>query len=279
MKRLCVLAVLMMCASTAHAGGSYSFKLGSHRVTIEKSRYCRLNTCISVFKGSRSLDWGRKRIEDGRDAATAPKPVPAAPQVVSPPPPATPPAPPVPTSPAKIIVLAPPPAVQTAAVTRSIAADPPPAPVETPPAQQASIPSPPSIETVGSVRSAARNERASSQPSEESPDSPIGDWQTEAKGTVRIARCGDALCGHALTSANEKGEAILINMKPKTFRQWRGSVYSQGSGDTYYGTMAMKGTETLRVEACALYHFYCSGNNWSRISRRADSTAAAGPRS
>lgn len=275
MKRLCIFAVLMMCASSAHAGGSYSFKLGSHRVHIEKSRHCRLHTCISVSKGMRSLDWGRKRIDDGRDVTPAPKPAPAAPQVVTPPPPA-PPAPPVSTSPAKIIVLAPPPAVQTAAVTRSIAEPP---PVETPSTQEVSTPSPPAAETVGSVRSAARTERASNPPPEESPDSPIGDWQTEGKGTVRIARCGVALCGHALTSANEKGEAILINMKPKTHRQWSGSVYSQGSGDTYYGTMATKGTDTLRVEACALYHFYCSGNNWSRISRRADSPAIAGPRS
>jgi len=277
MKRLCVFAVLMMCASSAHAGGSYSFKLGSHRVTIEKSRQCRLHTCISVFKGARSLDWGRKRIDGGRDAAPAPKPVPAAPQVVSPPPP-PPPAPPVSTSPAKIIVLAAPPAVQTAAVTRSIA-EPPPPPVETPPAQQAAIPTPPSTETVGSVRSTPKTELVSSQSAEESPMSPIGDWQTEARGTVRIARCGDALCGHALGSSNEKGEAILINMKAKGGRQWSGNVYSQGSGDTYYGTMAMKGTDTLRVEACALYHFYCSGNNWSRISRRADSPATAEPRS
>lgn len=278
MKRLCVLAVLMVCASPAHAGGSYSFKLGNHRVHIEKSRHCRLHTCISVSKGNRSLDWGRKRIEDGRDVTPAPKQAPAAPQVVTPPPPPPPPAAPVSTSPAKIIVLAPPSAVQTAAVTRSIA-EPPPPPAEPRPAPQVSVPVPPSIETVGAVRSAARSERMSDQPSDESPDSPIGDWQTEGKGAVRIARCGDALCGHALNSGNEKGEAILINMKPKKTRQWSGSVYSQGSGDTYYGTMAMRGSDTLRVEACALYHFYCSGNNWSRISRRADSPPAAAPRS
>ena len=71
-------------------------------------------------------------------------------------------------------------------------------------------------------------------------------------------------------SSNDKGEAILINMKPKTDRQWTGGVYSQGSGETYYGTMSIKGINTLRVEACALGRFYCSGNNWSRITRRAD---------
>jgi hypothetical protein len=35
--------------------------------------------------------------------------------------------------------------------------------------------------------------------------------------------------------------------------------------------MSMKGINTLRVEACALGRFYCSGNNWSRITRHADS--------
>ena len=100
---------------------------------------------------------------------------------------------------------------------------------------------------------------------------PIGDWQTEGKGTVRIAKCGNALCGNVLNaSSNEKGEAILINMKPKSDRQWTGSVYSKDSGGAYYGTMAIKGINTLRVEACALGRFYCSGNNWSRIAVRAD---------
>ena len=56
-------------------------------------------------------------------------------------------------------------------------------------------------------------------------------------------------------------------MKPKTDRQWTGGVYGQVSGETYYGTMAIKGINTLRVEACALGRFYCSGNNWSRIAR------------
>ena len=87
---------------------------------------------------------------------------------------------------------------------------------------------------------------------------------------MRIAKCGQSLCGYVLTSSNERGEAILINMKLKTERQWSGSIYSQDSGETYYGTMAMKGIDTLRVEACALGRFYCSGNNWSRITRRAD---------
>ena len=102
------------------------------------------------------------------------------------------------------------------------------------------------------------------------PDTPIGDWQSEgSKGTVRIERCGAALCGYALnSSSDDKGEAVLVNMKPKTESQWTGNVYSHDSGDTYYGTMALKGPNALRVEACALGRFYCSGNIWSRIVTR-----------
>ena len=57
-------------------------------------------------------------------------------------------------------------------------------------------------------------------------------------------------------------------MKPKTDTQWTGNVYSHDSGDTYYGTMALKGPNALRVEACALGRFYCSGNVWTRIVNR-----------
>ena len=31
---------------------------------------------------------------------------------------------------------------------------------------------------------------------------PVGDWQTEGKGLVRIAKCGDALCGYVLNSSS-----------------------------------------------------------------------------
>lgn len=100
-------------------------------------------------------------------------------------------------------------------------------------------------------------------------DTPVGDWRTEGKGSVRIVRCGQALCGYVLnTSSDDRGEAVLINMKPKTEMQWTGSIYSHDSGDTYYGTMDIKGPNTLRIEACVLGRFYCSGNNWTRIIAR-----------
>jgi uncharacterized protein (DUF2147 family) len=270
MKRFCFLAVLMVLSSSAYAGRSISFSLGGHRVQIESSRHCRSVSCASMSISKR-LDWRRKRdrYEGDRDATVPVKPVPSVPSV---PQTVSPPAPPATTAPpAKAIVAAPPPATYTTAASRSqiVAAPPPPAP----PVQEISIPAPPLppvAKPVETAQPAPQVERVAHQAEDEPSDSPIGDWQTEGKGTVRIAKCGNALCGFVIGSSNEKGEAILINMKLKTERQWTGGIYSQDSGETYYGTMSMKGINTLRVEACALGRFYCSGNNWSRITRRAD---------
>jgi uncharacterized protein (DUF2147 family) len=110
-------------------------------------------------------------------------------------------------------------------------------------------------------------------------EAPIGDWQTEGrKGLVRIEPCGTSLCGYMInTSTNAKGETVLINMKPKAGSEWSGSIYSRASGNTYYGTMTMKRPNTLRVEACVVGHYFCSGNDWTRIAPKPDDVVA--PRS
>jgi uncharacterized protein (DUF2147 family) len=117
-------------------------------------------------------------------------------------------------------------------------------------------------------------------------EAPIGDWQTEGrKGLVRIEPCGTALCGYMInTSTNTKGETVLINMRPKVVSQWSGSIYSRASGNTYYATMSMKRANTLRVEACVVGHYFCSGIDWTRVLTKPDDLittreAAAEPRS
>lgn len=263
MKRLCFLAVLLTLSSSAHAGRSFSFNLGKHRVHFESASHCRSLKCASVSISKRPT-WRqqRDRYDDERDATVPARPVPAVPQTVSPP---APPPRPLP----KAIVDAAPAPVYTAAASRTYPADPPPAAAKV---QDAPVQVPPTPSVTTLVETAPQVERVLHTVEEETPasDSPIGDWQTEGKGMVRIGKCGDALCGFALGPANEIGEAILINMKPKKEKHWTGGIYSQTSGDTYYGTMSMKGFDTLRVEACAVSRFYCSGNNWSRITRRAD---------
>jgi uncharacterized protein (DUF2147 family) len=100
-------------------------------------------------------------------------------------------------------------------------------------------------------------------------DSPVGDWQTEGKkGLVRIETCGAALCGYILNEAtNTTAETVLSNMKLKTGTQWSGDIYSRASGNTYYARMTFKQPDTLRVEACAISRFLCSGNDWTRVPR------------
>jgi hypothetical protein len=215
MKRLCFLAVLMVLSSSAYAGRSISFKVGSHRVHIESSRHCRSVSCASMSI-SRRLNWRhrRDRYEGDRDMAVPAKPAPSAPQTISPP------APPATTAPARPSL---PPAAghlhdgriekpdRRCASTTCAAAG-----------SEVSIPAPPSASVekpVETAQPAPQVERVSHQAEDEPSDSPIGDWQTEGKGTVRIAKCGNALCGFVLGSSNEKGEAILINMKSKTERR------------------------------------------------------------
>jgi hypothetical protein len=264
MKRFFGLVALMLLTTSAEAG-QISFSVGGHRIRIEAPRHCRSSSCASVSVSGIYNSRRRVRNDERNVAPPPPAPVPA-PAQVSPPP-----APPVATK--SIIAAAPPlPAVAppptstravgfaTAAVsTQSVTAPPlpplPPVPqaIEAAPSPPPAPERPPVVETLH----------------EEEVETPLGDWQTESKGVVRIAQCGAALCGYTFnSSSNDKGEAILINMKPKTDTRWTGSVYSKDSGDTYYGTVVMKGPNTLRVEACAFSRFYCSGNNWIRISTR-----------
>lgn len=268
MKRLCFLAVLLALSSSASAGGSVSFNLGGHRVHIESSKHCRSVSCASVSVSGVN---GRSRSLSNREDVTPAKTAGTVPQTVSPSSAAS----PVATPPAQTVVVSPPAVYKPAASETQIVA-PPPAPP--PPVPQVSVPLPPLPPPVARpVEPApAPVSRVSHEAAEQVSDSPIGDWLTEARGTVRIAKCGNALCGYVLNaSSNDKGEAILINMKPKADRQWTGSIYSQKSGDTYYGTMAIKGINTIRVEACALGRFYCSGNNWSRVAGRTGNPATS----
>ncbi len=266
MKRLCWLAVLVVSSSSAYAGNTFSFVVGGHRIRIEAPRHCHSPSCVSVsIPGMSQARRGGDRLdEDDRDVADEVKaPVAVPPPVQAAPPPANP--------PVTAVAAAPPAVFKPAAVATQEVAAPTPAiarpnllpPVPPPGEKPAEAVVPPAV-------AMPQMSSVSHRLEDESADTPVGDWQSEgSKGAVRIERCGQALCGYALkSSSNDKGEAVLVNMRPKSGSQWTGSVYSHDSGDTYYGTMALKGPNALRVEVCAFGRFYCSGNNWSRIVTR-----------
>jgi uncharacterized protein (DUF2147 family) len=276
MHRFGSLVALMALGGTAHASDSFSFVIGGHRIRIEAPRNCRSTSCVSVSIPGLFVRQGRP---DRDDRVIAPTP---APPVVQPPAPAPvaipPPAPPLVTAASRpaveTVASVPPsqplPVITVAAATTQPVAPPPPPRIE--PVQTVAVAPPassPAPERPPPVLKAADSTAAVAQAREDEQASlPRGDWQTEGKnGWVRIERCGAALCGYVLDrSTGAKGETVLVNMKPKDDTEWTGSIYSRASGETYYARMTMKGSDMLRVEACAIGHLFCSGNDWARIS-------------
>jgi uncharacterized protein (DUF2147 family) len=260
MKRFLSFAVLMLLSPSAHAGNSFSFVVGGHRIHIEAPSHCDSASCVSVSIPGIYQTYGRDRSHDDTPEVVAPAASASAPA-------------PVPQA-AAVRPAPPPPACQPLPVAATLPPPPLPAPLPAPP-------SPPgkTLQAETSVdaprpapEAAAPIAQISHEIDDDLADTPLGDWQTEGHtGSVRIEQCGRALCGYVLDPAsNTKGEAVLIDMKPKDASQkmasqWSGSVYSRDSGNTYYATLAMKGQNSLQVEACALGHFFCSGNRWSRI--------------
>jgi hypothetical protein len=241
MKKLYILAALLMATTSAHAGG-ITFQINGERIRVEAPRNCNAISCVKVtapgYNGSLgNIDlkgMGSKSKGDDDAAATVPAapPAPAPAQATAPQPPA-----PAAAAPAPAQTVA---AVTPARTEAAPPAPPPPAPVAAAPAPQ---PAP--------VAAAASD-----------PNSPIGIWSTEEnKGDVRIEECGANLCGYSVNT----GARILINMKPQGSK-WTGRIHDPDSGRNYDSTIALKSTNTLKVQGCAFGGMFCGGQTWKRVS-------------
>lgn len=262
---------LLAIAPTAQAG-SYTFSIGGSRFHVEAPRNSRSASCITVAS-KRSL-----RPTDDVDTAPAAQPAPA--PMVQAPQPACPAAAVKPPQ-ATVVVPAPAPPALAAATSQPVAPPPGPPRVDLERIDQPKTAAlePPRIEPPVIVPSAEINQAAAAvQISTEEGHALLGEWESAgAKGTVRIERCGPALCGYALSEASSRGESVLVNMKPRKHDVWTGSIYSRSSGNTYYARMTLQGSGKLHVEACALGRFWCSGNDWTRIEAREAITASSQP--
>jgi uncharacterized protein (DUF2147 family) len=257
MNRFGYLAVLMLLLSSSAQASSFSFHFHGHRVRVERPRHCFARSCLSVtgLHGTRHED----RLGD---VAAVPDAPPAKSPVASP---ALPQAPSSSSSSSSSTSTAPAPAASPPLAVAAQATTPP----AVPPRAEFKVLSveKPAVTAQAAPEAAPSDTKASQQASSEPADTPLGDWQTEGnKGLVRIEPCGSALCGYMVdTATNAKGETVLINMKPKGADEWAGTIVSRASGSNYYAKMSMKQSATLRVEACAVGRFFCSGNDWSRI--------------
>jgi uncharacterized protein (DUF2147 family) len=97
---------------------------------------------------------------------------------------------------------------------------------------------------------------------------PLGLWMTgEKEGKVRIEQCGVNLCGYSVDAkSNQNGEQVLINMKPGKDAKWSGRILDPNTGSTYDSTIALKGSDSLRVQGCAFGGMFCGGQTWSRVN-------------
>jgi uncharacterized protein (DUF2147 family) len=271
MKRFLYLLVPMVLSSSAYAGDAVSFVIGGHRIHIEAASHCNSPSCVSVsIPGIYETRRWRDR-DDVTDAtpvtpakplAAASTPVVASPVVA-------------PASRPSIEPVTAPPAPKPALATAPAAPACP--PIAAPVPAIAQPPKAPPAAAAPPAPAVARVVRVS-QEADDEPATPVGDWRTEGnEGSVRIEPCGRALCGYLLNSSSKaKTESVLVNMKPKAVSEWSGNVYSRDSGQTYYGAMIMKGPNSLRVEACALGRFFCSGNLWTRIVAQPEKLMTAG---
>ena len=242
MQKLYILAALLMATTSAQAGG-ITLQINGERVRVEAPRNCSAISCIKItapgYNGTLgNVDlkgMGSKSKNDDDVVATAPA-APAPAQATGPQPAIT----AVTPAPAPATVAAATPARTEAAPP---APPPPPAPVAAAPAP---APQPPP------VAAAAASD----------PNSPLGIWATEEnKGNVRIEECGANLCGYSVNT----GERILINMKPQGGK-WSGRIHDPNSGRNYDSTIALRGTDTLKVQGCAFGGMFCGGQTWKRTS-------------
>jgi uncharacterized protein (DUF2147 family) len=278
MKKCLAIAVLLLASSLTSAQAQYSFEYGGRTITIDPDRGTVQIPGVYDNTGKKAK---RPRGEEGdldrpgrkapQQAKSAPQAAPEAATPAAPAPaeqaaaPAAAPAPAAPAPAAPATTSRGEPSTATAAVAPADAAAlaPPAAPQAAPPAPPAPAPvaAPPPLPP---QQKQAVAPAASTLPSA---NSPLGVWLTEEKeGKVRIEQCGANLCGYSVDKkSNQNGEQVLINMKPGKDK-WSGRIFDPNSGSTYDSTIALKGTDSLRVQGCAFGGMFCGGQTWTRIN-------------
>jgi uncharacterized protein (DUF2147 family) len=120
---------------------------------------------------------------------------------------------------------------------------------------------------------------------------PSGHWLTQdGDATIRIGRCGGALCGRIValreprdpetgrTKTDEHnrndslrsrpliGVSIVVGMQPSARPgQWTGQVYNPEDGGTYPAKLILLNPRSLRIEGCIVPEVFCDGQTWTRV--------------
>ncbi|MBL8587234.1 MAG: DUF2147 domain-containing protein [Methylobacteriaceae bacterium] len=98
-----------------------------------------------------------------------------------------------------------------------------------------------------------------------------GTWLRDTGASrVRIAPCGEALCGTLVWLKDADGPAkvgqrIFYDMKPSGAGAWAGKAFNPEDGKTYSGKMTLSGS-TLTTAGCALGGLVCRSVTWKRVN-------------
>jgi uncharacterized protein (DUF2147 family) len=284
MKKCLAIAALLLAGTVTAAQAQYTFEYGGRTITIDPDRgtvsipgvYDNTGKKTKRARGEEG-DLDRPTRKAPQQAKTTPQAAPEtapAPAVPAPaeqaaaPAAAPTPAAPAPAAPAAATAT---PSSTPAAVAPAEAAAPAAAAPAAPPVQQnaaPAVPSAPAPVAAPAPPPPQQKQAAAPAASAAAPtSSPLGIWLTEEKeGKVRIEQCGPNLCGYSVDKkSNQNGEQVLINMKPGKDK-WSGRIFDPNTGSTYDSTIALKGTDSLRVQGCAFGGMFCGGQTWTRVN-------------
>ena len=262
MTRLLAIAALLLASSAAQA--QYTFDYGGRTIRIDPDR-----GTISI-PGVYDNTGRRARRSHNEDADHSHKPAPQQAKVD----PQAPAAAAAPTDPSAAPATA---APESATTTANVApadtrtSTPPASGAPAPQVQQDATPAagPAPAAVIATAPAAPVQQQPAPSPvTAASSMTPLGVWLTEEKeGKVRIEQCGANLRGYAVDAkSNQNGEQVLINMKPGKDSKWSGRILDPNTGSTYDSTIALKGSDTLRVQGCAFGGMFCGGQTWSRLN-------------
>jgi uncharacterized protein (DUF2147 family) len=270
MKKLFAIAAFLLASTAAQA--QYTFEYGGRTIRIDPDRgtvsipgvYDNTGTGRRTKRLRSDQDSDRPRKQAPLEAKTdpqAPETTPAAPVAAEKAPAPAKPSPEPSTATARAA-----PSSDTITSTQSPASAPAPQlQQDTVPATRRQEPAP--VVATAPPSAPVQSQQAPVTTAAQSANSPLGMWLTEEKeGKVRIEQCGTNLCGYSVDAkSNQNGEKVLINMKPGK-EKWSGRIYDPNTGSTYDSTIALKGSDSLRVQGCAFGGMFCGGQTWSRLN-------------
>jgi uncharacterized protein (DUF2147 family) len=112
---------------------------------------------------------------------------------------------------------------------------------------------------------------------------PVGEWRVaDGTATIRIHRCGAALCGNIATTASTPGKddrnpdpnkrsrsvlgmEVLIDMRRAGDNLWSGTSYDADDGQYYSTQISLDGESALKIQGCAPGGGPCGSQTWSRV--------------